>query len=365
MTARGRTAGALALLAASCAATRESWHATWNAPYGEFDRTLRSELEEARADMEAGRLEEAYRALRAARAAHPDNIELAVWTQEVELALVAEGTGFLPDVASVDGDPEELLRRRYEGLVYDQPSVAGYVLAARLEPDAIAAENLIENALALDPRCAWAHYGRAHALLQQRLRVDRWSAARESLSRALFHDPTHLRARRLAGWMAAQEGDLGEAEFQLESWLEETQGDVRATAEERIEAELDLALVWILDGRAKEAAALLRTLEGTRHERARRLTLVAVAAQELGDVEGALDAARRAEDAAPGSLLPLVQQALIHEHGRGDAPAGRAVWARVVGQAGGRGDLAAMLQSLRARVELERAAAPAEERAAE
>ena len=84
--------------------------------------------------------------------------------------------------------------------------MVSHVLAARVEDDAIAAERMLDLALELDPLCSWAHYGRAHALLRQDWKADRWSEAQSSLDEALARDPGHLRARRLQAWMHAQEG---------------------------------------------------------------------------------------------------------------------------------------------------------------
>ncbi len=346
---------ALALWLPACGPGRAAWSASWRAPYGTFDRDQRATFREARTDLDAGRIERAWVTLSALAAAEVDNLELGVWLQEVERMLVESGSDSDPELAALAAEfpPGEVLRRRYAERARQTPSVAGFVLAARVESDAIAAQTLLERALELDPNCAWAHYGRAHALLRQTYRVDRWRMAREALSRALASDPAHLRARRLDAWMLAQEGYAGAAAVALENWLDQTQGDPRVTPEERLSAQLDLALAWIQRGNPREARELLVDLEGTLHERPRRLAILTVAHHELGDAAASLDCARRAEDAEPGALLPVIQQALLY---RPDSEAAQARWDRVAEVAADGGDLATMLRGLRARVELERAA---------
>ena len=230
--------------------------------------------------------------------------------------------------------------------------MARFVLAARAETDAIAALTLLDRALELDPTCAWAHYGKAHALLRDRGATDRWAKARESLARALIHDPAHLRARRLECWMLAQEGQASVAADAMEIWLNETRQDPRVATEDRHRVQLDLSIAWILQGHAKEADDLLVSMEGSELERPRRLAILAVALHEQGRFEEALDVALRAERASPGSLLPVVHQAILLQHDLDDREAAEARWREVAEKAGG--DLASILQGVRARVELER-----------
>ena len=110
--------------------------------------------------------------------------------------------------------------------------------------------------------------------------------------------------------------------------------------------------------------------------RARRLAVMAVAQHEQGRIEHSLDTARRAELADPAALLPIVQQAFLHgqmagiflssedpdERKRAGKHLERAQkrWQEVVDAAAHQGDLAGLLQSVRARVHLERPAQPAE-----
>jgi tetratricopeptide (TPR) repeat protein len=352
----------LVLLPLACGTPRVSWQSDWSAPYGNFDGDLRRAFAAARAELDGGRLNAARTRLATLTEVHPDNLELGFWLQDVELHLLERGSsvaGATAEPGSANGSPDQVLRKLYRERVTEQPSVAGFVLAARAESDALAAENLLERALELDPDCAWAHYGRAHALLRQRLRVDRWRVAREALGRAILLEPSHLRARRLEAWMLAQEGDAPGAAHALEVWLTRTLRDPRVPSEDRGTAQLDLAIAWILEGNPRAARDMLLGLEGLADGRPRRLAILAVALHELGQVEEALDAARRAEDAQPGSLLPVVQQAILLGGELDDRAAAQARWRAVAEGAGaegaGDGNLAMMLQGLRARVELERA----------
>lgn len=347
----------LVALPLSCGSPRVSWKSSWDDNYADFSTGQRAAFEGARSDLEEGRLEPAREGLSALFEAAPDNLEVGTWLQDVELLLLEGESPANPDLfAALEAAPApaEALRSLYEERARSAPSVAGYVLAARAEPDAIAAVRLLESALELDPGCAWAYYGKAHALLRDRHLPDRWAKARDSLAMALTLDPSHLHARRLEAWMFAQEGDIGAAGRALEVWLDQTAGDPRVAIAARCTAQVDLAIALVQQGQSGRAVDLLRGLEGQPHDRGRRLAILAVALQEVGEIELALDSARRAEKADPGSLLPVVQQALLLQHDLEDSAAAQERW-EVVAASGG-GSLAAMMQVLRGRVELERSA---------
>lgn len=345
----------LALLG-SCGSPRIEWDRSISTAYSEFDGPLFAHLRQALRHLEEGRPAEARIELSGLCAAHPDNLELGTWLQEAELALFEQG-GELPEdlvtAAAEHDDPAEALRALYQARVKDDPSVVAFVLAARAETDAIAAGRLLDQALKLDPRCAWALYGRAYALLRDRHAIDRWERAREALDDALSVDSSHIDARRLEAWMLAQEGDSAAAAGALETWLKETAGDPRVSSPERLAAQLDLAIAWVRLGHARETMELCLSLEGDDRERPRRLAILAVAWHELGEPQLALDAARRAEAAQPGVLLPVVQQALVLQHDLENEEAAMERW-RFVAEASG-DDLASVMQSVHAKVELERA----------
>jgi len=356
-------AGALLTLTLACRAPSEVFEATWDRPGSNFSPEARAAFSLAMARLAADNAEGARSALSELVAADPENVEAGVWLQDVELLLLARSRrGLVPADEGLarlarDPDAEGALRRRYQRRAEDAPSVAAYVLAARLAPDARTALALLDGALALDPNSAWTHYARAHAwLLDDRL-ADRWSLAREALDAALRRDPGFLRARRLRAWMLAEEGQHEGARAALQAWLRASEGDPRVAAETRVEAQLDLALLWLLTGRPERARQALEALEGTPTGRARRLALLAVAEQEDGELQRSLEAVRRAELADRGSVLPRVQHALLAERFAGDPEAAEALWRKVAEHEGDATELGALVQGLRARVKVERAEA--------
>lgn len=341
---------ALLLLLAGCASGPDAWEPTWAGSTLDFTVGDRLELGRARADLEAGRLVEARQRLLELSERFPDELDVGVMLQDAELALWESGRTPVPGA-----DPDEALEARYRDLAETRISVANYVLAARAARDPMVRSGYLVRAIELDPNSAWAHYGLAHSVLQQRLQY-RWSEARESLNQALIADPGHLWARRMESWMLSQEGASDKAAEALERWLVVTETDPRVSSERRTEARIDLALIWVLSGRIEAALEELRSLTGNPVDRSRRLAVLAVAQQEGGDIARALDASRRAYLADGSSLLPLVQEALMHQYWTGDLEAAEVQWEVIVDAAEDSGELGALLQSFRARVELERMA---------
>ena len=358
---RGLAAAALLSLAA-CGSPGARWSAGWDARYASFDAEARSELAVARGLEEQGRRTDALAVLVEMRDRDPGNIEVSVLVQDLEEALLMDGVDlFAPDHSLAQVAPDVALRLEYAARAAAEPTVVTEVLRARAETDLRAAATQLERAIDLDPTCAWAHYGLSHVLLGDRSRVDRWSGARKTLARALELDPGHVRARRLEAWMAAQEGSRADAEALLVRWIEEVEGDPRVSAAERVAARLDLALLLLLRGEDRRALRLLQDLEGTRHDRARRLMLLTVARMEGGDALGALDAALRAQGAGTeGEALPLVQEALVLELFLERPEEAEERWQEVARLGEGAANLADLIQGLRARVRLERAAGAAQ-----
>jgi len=350
-----RAALVLLALCGACATPRERWQATWQGP----EDTLRPALHNVRRALEGGRSADAWRELMDLHAVAPGDLDVAVLLQDVELELVTRHAPTDPELARVAAavDPRDALRKRYAQLSTLDPSGPRLILAARLETDALAAQNFLERALELDPDNPWAHYGMAHSILRQEGGSDGWLAAQAALARALELDTGHLRARRLDAWMQIQGGaDQGGA-YALERWLDESLDDPRVAFAERQAAKLDLAIVWILLGEPARARSLLYTLEGDATQRARRLALLAAAEQANGDLIAALDAARRAEGADRTAILPAVQQAMLFELWFDDPERAERKWREVIDRAADQDNLSALLQLLRAQVQLERAAA--------
>lgn len=374
----GRCSGArlpvalIALLgAAGCAARSATWEASWDAPYAAFAPEEQAEFAGARALLDAGERFAALEDLRGLAAADEGNLELACWVQDVESDLLLDGVPgaeLFPALAAGEGQgagrdlgADDALRLAYAMRAEASPTVQALILAARVETEGPAAEALLRRALELDPVCSWAHYGLSHVLLEQRSQPDRWSLARSSLQRALEIEPGNLRARRLEAWMLAEEGSRDVAEQQLRRWLEEADGDPRVSAADRVEAQLDLALLLLLRGEDRRAARLLEDLEGEATGRARRWMLLTVARQEGGDLLGALDATLRAQGAAAGEVLPLVQEALLSEAFLDRPEQASALWEEVAALAGEGTTITDLVQGLRARVRMERSLSAMEE----
>jgi len=341
----------LLLLSAACASQPERWEPTWQAPGSYFETGQELTLRAARTYYDEGKLQAALDILGPLARGAETNLELGFWLQDLEWEL-----------AQAQGASTADLIEAYEQSAESEPTPARLILAARLGLETRGGQHalsLLQRALELDPDHPWIHYSLAQVLLGERQRADRWQAARTALARTLELDPSHLRGRHLEAWILAQEGDVARASTALERWLELTRGDPRVSNEVRLEAEVDLALMWVRLGHAAAAEALLSTHAGQRVARTRRLAALAVAQHEQGRIEQALDTARRAELADPGALLPVVQQALLYEQRGRDGDESRAHdrWALVVEAAANQGDLAGLLQSVRARVHLERSAA--------
>lgn len=343
------------LSVASCGATRATWRASWSAPGSNFRGTERTAFAEARSAYDRGARTEALERLRRLASEAPDNLEVGTWIQDLESDLLVGGVDlFAPRFSLAEDSADEVLRRVYGARASDAPTVPSLVLAARAETDVIAAESLLTRALELEPRSAWAHYGMAHVILQDRTKIDRWSIARSSLERALELDGGHLRARRLETWMAAQEGDRQSAERLLVRWLDVTESDPRVARANRVEGLLDFVHLLLLRGENGRSIRILQDLDGEPHARPRRLMLLAVARQEAGDALAALEAALTAQAASRGAVLPLVQEALLHELFL-DAPLeADQRWRDIADRTEDAAAIADLIQGVRARVRLER-----------
>lgn len=345
-------------------------------------------FEEARSNMGAGRLELARVTLERLSREHPDNLYVGTWLQEVELASadpaqgetrVASGSNpAASDAGRTAADaPQEILRKCYLERAQEHPSAANLVLAARLEPDPPAARKLLERAEEFDSECAWAHYARAFLAA----RSGNWPDAKAGIARAKDADPGHMPTRWLESWMLARAGSVPEAITSFETWLEKARGDLRLDSRLFLEAKLDLALLYVLDGDSKTSRKLLAEFDQRELEKAgsdnpgldptdrvraavlgliagRQLSILASAEEAQGDIQAALSAAKRAEENLPGDLLPVVQQALLYEAWLKDAAAAEAAWTRVLAMARcdprSSADLSTLLERLRARVRLER-----------
>jgi tetratricopeptide (TPR) repeat protein len=208
----------------------------------------------------------------------------------------------------------------------------------------------VERALLLDPSSAWAHYALAHLEAKTR----NWDAASRELQTAIGIEPTHLAARRLEAALLVRNGRADSAARALELWLDAAELDLRVDPAARLTAQLDLALLWVQLGEPSRARTLLLSLGGGEVDALRRLCILAAAEEETGRPRQALEAARAAEAVDPSRSLPLVQQAMLYEQWLDDRERARDTWQRLISGARSQGELSDLIQSMRARVVLER-----------
>lgn len=303
-----------------------------------LDARLAPDVHEARAALDSGDAGGARRILEDLSQASPADLGLAVMLQDAELAA---------------GEDPAALRARYLALARDTDDPKVLLLAARLERSAGEARAMLERAARLAPTSAWPRYALAFVQAREGL----WGEAQSHLRKALDLDPAHLPARWLEAALLARDGKFGPAKIAYEAWLEASRDDPRVDPAARVAAELDLAIVELESGEARAARARLASLPDSdpgQTSAARRLCLIAAAEHALGRPDLANDAASRAEVAAPAMTLPKVQQALLQAQWLKDPEAARAAWGRVLSEARTSGDLSDLIQSMRARVVLER-----------
>ncbi len=292
----------------------------------------------ARAALDAGDAIGARRILEELCGRAPADLGLAIMLQEAELSA---------------GEDLQALRARYLALAREKEDANAWVLAARLEATPAEARALLERATRLDPKNVWARYAQAFV----EARDGSWGEAQVHLKHALELDPAHLPARRLEAALLARDGKFEAAQVAYNAWLEASRNDPRVDPGSRVATQLDLAIVELESGQPRAARTRLAALplgSDATGIAGRRLCIIAATEQSLGHSELALAAAREAEAVAPQLVLPKVQQALLHEQWLKDPDAAKAAWGRVLSEARTSGDLSDLIQSMRARVVLER-----------
>ena len=293
-------------------------------------------LRSARERMEAGDALGANDRYSSLAATHPGDPWLAALAQEARYEVLGL-------------DSEELavnLRRSYREAAESQPSPLGFMLAARAEPDAYAALNLADLALALDPEFAWGHYARAHALS----RLGDTEAARIAVERAVSIDAGHLPAWWLLAWLRSHAGEQDVAIATWTAWLEVAREDPRVSKEALTTAECDLGVLLIRARRHEEALAILDAAESD--SSGRSSSVLAAAVVEAGEVEAALANVRAARERDPDALLYVVQEALLLERRAPKSREAIAAWQDVYDRTEGVTNLSALLQRTRAEAHL-------------
>jgi hypothetical protein len=295
-----------------------------------------SELQRARIALDAKDWPVARAILERALEERPDDVGVALLLQDAELG-------------AVGGEPQRLIERARERAAGEGGFLA-HLLVARLDPDPAAALAAARASITADPKNPWGHYAEAYLLA---LGGD-WTGAQASNARALDLDGGHRSAARLEAAILARAGKLDAAIIALRAWLDAVASDPRVAPSARVAARLDLAQLLVLARQDDDALAELVRLPEVGGASLRRACLEAAALQGLGRPGEALAASERAAAAEPNALAPLVQQALLQEHHLRDAQAARALWERVLASEGARAGLGSLLETLRARIALER-----------
>ncbi len=304
--------------------------------------TARDDFQRVRRALDSGDTGVARAILDALVAARPEDIGGAVMLQELRLELATP-------------QERETIVQAARATAENAPTVVNLLLAARVDSDSASARATLARAVLVDPNNAWAHYALAH----NAARSGDWAAAQKAIDRALELDPGHRAARRLEAAILARAGQLDEARQALEVWLAVTDDDPRVDTRLRASAQLDLAHLYLLAGKESKARELLLALGSAPSDEIRRLCLLAAVDQALERPADALEDARSAQRADPHALMPLVQEALLLQHDFHDSDAAVVAWRKVLAATKGNPGLSALVQSLRARVVLERAEAPA------
>ncbi len=280
-------------------------------PYDALPERSIEKLREVQADWGAGQLRIARAGLLSLLVGHPRNIPLGILLQELEIETLERGRELVDmDIYGSDVDWDHKLMRWYRQRTDQSPTPERLVLAARLETDGPSARVLLERAVAIDPECAWAHYGLAHLAFQ----AEDFAGGRAGLERAIQIDPGNLAARRLQTRTLAHSAKKADAIRALELWHEVARDDPFVRPRELAEAELDLAILCAEVGRTDEVEDLCASLisEGI-IDRAPVYLVLAASRISAGDSDGALDAASRASRLAPLEALAHVQRALVLE----------------------------------------------------
>jgi tetratricopeptide (TPR) repeat protein len=301
------------------------------------------ELHRARDAWDRGDLAAARGILERVARDEPDDVSIAVLAQEAAFA------------PATDEERERMIASAREG-AEREPTLVALLLAARIEPEPERRRDWIQRALAIAPADPWALYALAH----HEARAGNWAAAQRRLEKTLELDPGHRAARRLEAALLARSGDNARAIDALETWIAETAGDPRLSAETRVTAALDLAHLLVLSREDARAREVLLDLGDVDASSVRRWCLLAAAELGLGKPGAALAAAREAQGIDASAVTPLVQEAILMQHHLEDREAARAAWREVLDAVGGDPGLGALIQGLRARVVLERMGVPAE-----
>lgn len=344
------------LLAVACGGPAARKLARAQSRYDALDAEGLHALGEARLLLANGHAEEAVAAFEALRVKQPECVYLVLWQEEAEIsargldAVWPGGSGAHPasaeQAAAIEGLRADWRKRAEAG------GVVELLAAARLESDAALARGLLERAERLDAQCAWVPYARAFLAARE----NDWPEVERQIERSIALDPGHLPTLWIEAWTKARGGDPALGSATLAAWVERAQGDPRIDPRLLQGAQLDLAVLAVLQGEPKVAREWLDELEKELPQDARVQCARASVEQALGNVDEALAWAERAHASAPNALLPLVQQALLLQNWKKDPVAAEKLWGDVLAQARASSEMGALFERLRARVLLDRRA---------
>jgi len=298
-----------------------------------------SELARARAALDSRDWPVARAILERALSERPDDVGAALLLQDAELG-------------AAGGDAQRLLERTRERAA-SEGGFLPLLSLARLEPDPATALAAARAAIAVAPQNPWGHYAEAFLLAAS----GDWVAAATSNARALELDGGHRSAARLEAALLSRAGKLEAAIIALRAWLDAVEADPRVSPEARAAARLDLAQLLVLVREDDAALAELARLSDEGSVGVRRACLEAAALQGLGRPAEALAASQRAAAIEPAALVPLVQQALLEQYHLRNPQAARVLWERILASEESRAGLGSLIETLRARIALERGAA--------
>jgi len=350
------TLGLAALACVACSSTPGFDYDASVSPYDALPPAELASLREARALADRGSFDAALAILGEVFARQPRNIAIGAYLQDVQLAaLRARADASQGGGGDSTGDEDAVVRdraRRWRERAEERRTPTNLVLAARVEEDVPAARLLLEEALEIDDRCAWAHYGLAH----HDARADRWESAAAHLERALAVDPAHLPSRRLEAAMLVRSGEPEVALRALDSWLARARDHPLVPARHVGSAWFDRAHVAMELDEPDDAWAALERIDGDDWQAGARQALLAAIEFARERPSQALRAAERAAELDAQSVVPLVQQALLHDVRGGDPIASKRAWERVRATVAEADDsaLKAMIWAMRALVEIER-----------
>lgn len=302
----------LALLA-SCAGTRTFLPNP--GPYDLLPEEAVARARDARAYLENGNLRRAHEILTELLAAYPRNVPLALLLQDARLALLEAGRAaegvVLPEAPLAPDEARRVLRDWYLARAEALNRPESWLAAARLAatPEEVLAD--LDRVEALDPDCVWLYYARAHA----RFRLRHYPEVRAAIAEALARDPAHLPTLRLEATLLAEATEIPAARAVLEYWLSACHDDPFVDPRTFAEAQVDLAMLLVLDDEPGDALAVLEAID-TRFladdlSRARAKLVRAAALEAQDNLPAALGAAREAARLSPSDLLALLDQAYL------------------------------------------------------